>query len=154
MRARTNAARVRAVAVAACCAMLVGSAHSAIASGNKGSPTPKPGSYSGFDAVDTISLKVSANGKTITGLSSTFNPAADCGVPANAQHERFPTLTVKNGHFKGSTSIHAATVIHFAIQGRFVTPTEATGKISGNFKVRSLPPCSASTTFKVKRKGP
>ena len=138
------------------CALLLaftGSAYSALARG-KGSPSPKPGSYSGFDAADTISFRVSANGKTITELSSTFNAAADCGVPTEGQHERFPTLQVKKGHFSGSTSVNrSGTIEHFAIQGKFISPTKATGKISGHFTIRSLPPCHASQGFTVKRKG-
>lgn len=157
LRLKLKSARLVSVAaVLGCCALLTASAISAcsaLASG-KSSPNPKPGSYSGFDAVDTISFKVSADGKTITDLSSTFNPAADCGVPTNIQHERFPTLNVKKGHFKGSTSVHRGSLIeHFAIQGKFISPTKATGKISGHFTVRSLPPCQASTSFTVKRRG-
>jgi hypothetical protein len=129
-----------------------GSVYSALASG-KGTAAPRPGTYSGFDAVDTISFKVSADGKTIVGLSSTFNPAADCGIPTSGLHERFPTLKIKNGHFKGSIAATGEADEHFAIHGRFVTPTEANGKISGGLHVRSLPPCSASTAFTVKRKG-
>ncbi len=154
MKLTSKSARSRAFAAVGFWVMLAaftGSAYSALASG-KGSPAPRPGTYSGFDAADTISFKVSANGKMITGLSSTFNPAADCGIPTNGQHERFPTLKIKKGHFKGSTSVNRGAEEHFAIRGRFVTPTEATGKISGNLKIRSLPPCSASTTFTVKRK--
>lgn len=153
---RLNARFARSGTVTAlliCCALLVGAACSALASG-KGSPTPRPGTYSGFDAVDTISFKVSADATKITALSSTFNPAADCGVPTNVQHERFPTLKIKNGHFKGTTSVETAgSPEHFAITGRFVSPTKATGKISGHFTIKSLPPCHASTTFAVKRKG-
>ncbi len=141
-----------AVVLVAIFAAFTGSAYSALASG-KGAPVPKPGTYSGFDAVDTISFKVSTDGKTITGLSSTFNPAADCGIPASGQHERFPTLKIMNGHFKGSIAPTGEADEHFAIRGKFVTPTEAKGRISGNLHVRSLPPCSASTTFTVKRKG-
>lgn len=129
-----------------------GAACSALASG-KGSSAPRPGTYSGFDAVDTISFKVSANGKSITGLSSSFDPAADCGIPSNGQHERFPTLEIKKGHFKGSVSPGGGTDEHFAIQGKFVTATEATGKVSGDLKIRSLPPCHASQAFTVKWKG-
>jgi hypothetical protein len=152
VRPRTNIALMRAVAVAAGCVMLAGSAYSTVAIG-KGSPSPRPGTYSGFDAVDTISFKVSADGRTITGLSSTFDPAADCGIPTAGQHERFPTLKIKNGHFRGSIAPTGEADEHFAIQGRFVTLAEAKGKISGGLHVRSLPPCNASTTFTVKRKG-
>lgn len=143
-------------ALLCCCVLLVaftGSTYSASAK-DKDSPSPKPGSYSGFDAADTISFRVSADGKTITELSSTFNAAADCGVPTSGQHERFPTLQVKKGHFSGSTSVNrSGTIEHFAIQGKFISPTRATGKISGHFTIRSLPPCHASQGFTVKRKG-
>ena len=155
MQLKSRYARPRVWTAVGLLAMLVAlssSAYSALASG-KGSPAPRPGTYSGFDAADTISFKVSADGKTITGLSSTFNPAADCGIPTNGQHERFPPLKVKKGHFKGSASGSGEAEEHFAIQGRFVAPTEATGKISGNLKIRSLPPCHASQAFTVKRKG-
>ena len=156
MTRTSSAPRLRTLAVGlGCCALLAALATlaSPLASG-KGSSSPKPGSYSGIDAADTISFRVSADGQSITGLSSTFNPAADCGVPTSGQHERFPTLQVKKGAFSGSVSVNrASSVEHFAIKGKFVTPTRATGTISGHFTIRSLPPCHASSTFSVKRKG-
>lgn len=155
MKLTSRFARSKVVAAAGLLVMVsafTGSAYSALASGN-GSPAPRPGTYSGFDAADTISFKVSADGKMITGLSSTFNPAADCGIPTSGQHERFPALKIRKGHFRGSVAGSGEAEEHFAIQGRFVTPTEATGKVSGSLKVRSLPPCHASQPFTVKRKG-
>jgi hypothetical protein len=79
------------VAALAALVVLGGSAYSAVTN-SQAAQTPRPGSYSGKVAVDTINFKVSANGRTITGLGTTFNPAADCGIPVNQVHERFPTL--------------------------------------------------------------
>ena len=156
MRLRSHSTRPAAIAaVIGSCVLLAsgGVAYSALASGK--APNPKPGTYSGFADVDTVSFEVSPHG-SITGLSSSFNPASFCGVPTSAEHERFPSLQVKNGHFSGSTTTgggSGGTVTHFSVQGKFVTPTRATGKINGHFTVRSLPPCHASTTFSAKRKG-
>ena len=117
--------------------------------------TPTPGSYSGRVAADTINFKVSANATTITNLSTTYNPAVDCGIPADQVHERFPNLKIKNGRFSGSLSISDGPkqTEHFSITGAFSTSVRASGKISGTIKLKSFPTCNNTTQFSVKRKG-
>ncbi|HEY5061474.1 MAG TPA: hypothetical protein VII52_08045 [Gemmatimonadaceae bacterium] len=132
--------------------VLTGTAYSALASSHS-ALSPKAGRYSGFAGPQAISFKVSADRKTITKLSTAFNPATFCSIPAGESQVRFPTLKVHNGHFSGKVTQTEGTPTHFSIKGRFVTPTSATGKISGSFTIRSLPPCDATAPFSVKRKG-
>ncbi len=158
MKFKSKSTRLPGIAaLLGCCILVVFAlaAYSPLAQG-RGSPTPKPGTYSGLAGPDAISFKVSAGGGSVSGLSSSFNPASFCGVPTSGEHERFPSMQVRNAHFSGSTASggeSGGTVTHFAVQGRFTSPTRATGKISGHFTVRSLPPCHASSSFSVRRKG-
>lgn len=134
--------------------VLAGSAYWVVGD-TQAAQSPRPGSYSGSVAADTINFEVSANGTTITNLSTTYNPAVDCAIPADKVHERFPNLKIKKGRFSGSLSISNVPKQseHFSITGAFSTPGRASGKISGTIKIRSLPTCNNTTQFSVKRKG-
>jgi hypothetical protein len=124
-----------------------------IAAAGKGPQTPRSGAYSGTAGPDLIHFTVSPDGKSITNFDTTFNLAALCGIPTETAHERFPTLAIQNRHFKGSIAIENATTEHLAVQGKFVSATKVTGKLSGHFTIKSLPPCHGSSTFSAKRKG-
>lgn len=133
---------------------LFGCLAASVAAAGKGSPTPKSGAYSGFAGPDSVNFTVSPDGKSITNFDTTFNLAVLCSVPAGTVHERFGTLTLRNGHFKGSIAIeHGGSTEHLALQGKFVSATKVTGKLSGHFTIKSLPPCHGSSTFSAKRKG-
>lgn len=124
-----------------------------IAVAGKGSGTPRSGSYSGTAGPDLVHFEVSADGKSITNFNTTFNLAALCGVPTSVVHERFGTLTIRNRHFKGSIAIeHGGSTEHLAVQGKFISATKATGRLSGHFTIKSLPPCQGSSTFSAQRK--
>jgi hypothetical protein len=125
-----------------------------MAAAGKGSPTPRAGAYSGTAGIDLVNFTVSAGGKSITNFETTFNLAVLCEVPSGTVHERFPSLAIRNGHFKGSIAIeHGGSTEHLTVQGKFVSATKVTGKFSGHFTIKSLPPCHASSTFSAKRKG-
>jgi len=132
--------------------LFVGLAASVAAAG-KGSPTPRSGAYSGLAGPDLINFTVSPDGKSITNFDTTFNLAVLCGIPSDTAHVRFPALAIHNRHFKGSIAIEDATTEHLALQGRFVSATKVTGRLSGHFTIKSLPPCHGSSTFSAKRKG-
>ncbi len=149
MDSKPAIARALAIALTA---LLISGAHSALAGGHK-APNPKSGNYAGLVGPQTISFKVSPGGATVTNLSTTFNPATFCGVPAGASQVHFPTLKVHKGHFSGGVTVTEGTTTHYSIKGKFVTPTRATGTIAGSFTIRSLPPCNAKSPFSVKRKG-
>jgi hypothetical protein len=125
----------------------------AVAAG-KGSSAPRAGAYSGMAGPDLVHFTVSPDGKSITNFESTFNLAVLCEVPSGTVHERLGTLAIRNGHFKGSIAIeHGGSTEHLAVQGKFVSAAKVTGKLSGHFTIKSLPPCHGSSTFSAKRKG-
>lgn len=152
-RGRRRRAGVSLVAGLTVAAAFAGLAVSGSAAG-EGSVSPKPGLYSGTAGVDLVHLKVSAGGSSIANLNTTFNLAVLCGIPSGTAHERFPTMAIRNRHFKGSIAIdHSGSTEHLSVQGRIVSATRIAGKLSGHFTIRSLPPCHGSSTFSAKRKG-
>jgi hypothetical protein len=132
-------------------------ADAASAAPHKTPVTPKPGRYSGFVGPFSISFRVSSNSKQITSLASTFNPAADCGVPTNLETERFPKLAIRKGAFTGSDVFNPPSqiLVFFWIHGSFSTKTRAGGTMHGHFSLphNALPPCSVSTSFTASRVG-
>jgi hypothetical protein len=112
---------------------------------------PKDGRYKGFAGVDTIRFTVTSDGKKITGLVTTYNPAADCSIPTSAQTESFGTLEIHDGTFKGSTSTSGGADETFSIDGHFASDTRAEGTIHGHLVVKSLPPCNDHAPFTVTR---
>jgi hypothetical protein len=120
----------------------------------KGSPAPRPGAYSGTAGPDLVHFTVSPNGSSITNFDTTFNLAVLCSIPSGTAHLQFPTLAIHNRHFKGSIAIqNGGSTEHLALQGKFVSATKVTGKLSGHFTIKSLPPCHGSSTFAAMRKG-
>jgi hypothetical protein len=116
---------------------------------------PKDGRYTGFVGPDTIHFRVSSDGKKITDLVTTYNPAANCSIPTGDQTESFGTLSIHDGSFRGSTSRvipSGGTPQNFSIDGHFVSDTRADGTIHGHLVVTSLPPCNDHQPFKVSRR--
>jgi hypothetical protein len=149
-----NGRRVRLRLSAGLFAVAVFCLAASVAAAGKGSPTPKSGAYSGLAGPDLINFTVSPDGGSITNFDTTFNLAVLCDIPAGTTHERFPTLTIRNRHFEGSIAIETAgSTEHLAVQGKFVSATKVTGKLSGHFTIKSLPPCHGSSTFSAQRKG-
>jgi hypothetical protein len=115
---------------------------------------PKDGRYTGFVGPDTIHFRVTSDGKKITDLVTTYNPAANCSIPTADQTESFGTLDIRDGSFKGSTSDvipSGGTPQNFSIEGHFVSDTRADGMIHGHLVVKSLPPCNDHEPFAVRR---
>lgn len=148
------------IAVAAVAAAVFGPAAAGAASGARaGAATnavvPKDGRYSGFAGPDTMHFRVTADGKKIIDLVTTYNPAADCSIPTSSvQTEEFGTLEIHDGSFTGSSSDvipSSETPQHFSIDGHFVSDTRAEGTIHGHLDVTSLPPCNDHVPFKVSR---
>jgi hypothetical protein len=116
---------------------------------------PKDGRYTGFVGPDAIHFRVTSDGKKITDLVTTYNPAANCSIPTGDQTESFGTLGIHDGSFKGSTSDvipSGGTPQHFSIDGHFVSDTRAEGTIHGHLVVASLPPCNDHEPFRVSRR--
>jgi hypothetical protein len=123
-----------------------------VAAGSSSS-APRPGTYAGTAGVDLVQLTVPTGGKKISNFTTTFNLAVLCGIPSSTAHESFPAMTIANRHFSGSLAInHGGTVENLAVQGKFVSATKVTGKLSGHFTIKSLPPCHGSSTFSASRK--
>jgi hypothetical protein len=113
---------------------------------------PKDGRYKGLAGVDTIHFTVTSDGKKITGLVTSYNPAADCSIPTSDQTESFGTLEIHDGSFKGSASESGGgTPQTFSIDGHFSNDTHAEGTIRGHLVVKSLPPCNDHQPFTVTR---
>jgi hypothetical protein len=101
---------------------------------HKAAVTPRPGRYSGFVGPFSISFRVSSNSKQIMSLASTFNPAADCGVPTNLETEHFPKLAIRKGAFTGSDVFNPPShiLVFFSIRGSFSGRRQA-GTITCSF---------------------
>jgi hypothetical protein len=115
---------------------------------------PKDGRYAGFVGPDTIHFTVTADGRKVAHLVTTYNPAANCSIPTAGQTESFGTLEIHDGSFKGSTSDvipSGGTPQNFSIDGHFVSDTRADGTIHGHLVVKSLPPCNDHEPFTVSR---
>jgi hypothetical protein len=134
---------------------VAGAAGSSHASPAAKKVVPKDGRYTGFVGPDTIHFRVTSDGKKITDLVTTYNPAANCSIPTDDQTESFRTLAIHDGSFKGSTADvipSGGTPQHFSIAGHFVSDTRADGTIHGHLVVTSLPPCNDHEPFRVSRR--
>ena len=125
------------------------------ASGHATAVTPRPGRYAGSAGPFTLSFKVAAGAREITHLVTMYNPAADCGIATNDEHEGFPTLAVRKGRFTGTTVLRppSGIPVFFSIEGSFSTPTRAAGTVHGRLTVVSLPTCSDHVSFTAQRVG-
>jgi hypothetical protein len=115
---------------------------------------PKDGRYKGFVGPDTIHFKVTDDGRRITHLVTTYNPAANCSIPTADQTESFGTLKIQDASFRGRTTDvvpSGGTPQSFSIDGHFVSDTRADGTIHGHLVVTSLPPCNDHQPFRVSR---
>jgi hypothetical protein len=142
----------RVMLVPAFAAMAVGAAQASAAPGK-----PDPGRYTGnIGAGFPVHFVVSSSGKTITGLTTDFEGTVNCGPPADdPPYFHFPTLTIDDGAFKGTTVEDAGSDIApvYTIKGHFTTPGRAEGTIhvSFSFPHNALPPCNETDSFSAKR---
>ncbi len=115
----------------------------------------RSGRYTGKAGPFTINFEVTAGGKRISDLETTFDPGPQCSVPVGGiTHTRFPALTVDRGHFQGNTATGSGfTATHYAIKGAFTSATQASGTVSGRFRTlhNALPPCHSAVRFAAMR---
>jgi hypothetical protein len=153
--------RIRRLAAGACLAALaLGALHagSAHAVATKAAATPKAGRWVGFAGGFTVDFKVSANRKTITGLTTDYQATEGCGAPSNnVITTRFPAVVIRDGRFDASVTRipPSGLAMHYTVVGRFSTPTKVSGSVSDdfNFPHNSEPPCRSSNTFSGTRAG-
>jgi hypothetical protein len=112
----------------------------------------------GFAGVFTVDFKVSANRKTITGLTTDYQATEGCGAPSNnVITTRFPTLAVRDGRFSGSvTRIPPSKLaMHYSVHGTFSTPTKASGTVGVRFSFphNSEPACNSFNAYSAARLG-
>ena len=115
---------------------------------------PRSGTFDGNAGAFSVGFTVSRDGKQITGLRTDFQATEDCGPASVTQvHVVFPSISVRDGDFSGSTQTAGEIPMHYSIRGSFHTPTAATGTIRVHFTFphNALPPCNESDSFSVKR---